>query len=62
MKAQKVAVWDAASRERSGGRLFGKITVAEFGMMKGKSAPTVFYDPDRDLRCLVRGDDFSFLW
>ncbi len=34
---------------------------AEFGMMKGKSAPTVFYDRGRDLRCVVRGGDFTFL-
>ena len=35
--------------------------LAEFGMAKGKSAPTVFYDEGRDLRCVVRGDDFTAL-
>ena len=35
--------------------------LSKFGMTKGKSAPTVFYDEGRDLRCVVHGDDFSFL-
>ena len=32
-----------------------------FGMKKGVSAPTVFFDPNRELRCVVHGDDFTFL-
>ena len=29
--------------------------------MKGKSAPTVFHNPDIDLHDIVHGDDFTFL-
>ena len=32
-----------------------------FGMSKGLSAPTVFYCEEKQLRCVVRGDDFAFL-
>ena len=35
--------------------------LAEVGMAKGRSAPTAFYDKDRCLRCVVHGDDFTFL-
>ena len=33
----------------------------DFGMRKGLSAPTVFYCEARQLRCVVHGDDFTFL-
>ena len=31
------------------------------GFKKGVSAPTVFYNEERQLRCVVHGDDFTFL-
>ena len=31
------------------------------GCEKGKSAPTVFFNKDTDSRCVVHGDDFTFL-
>ena len=33
----------------------------EAGFTKGRSAPTVFYHEERQLRCVVHGDDFTFL-
>jgi len=33
----------------------------EVGLARGKAAPTVFYDPVSQLRCVVHGDDFTFL-
>ena len=32
-----------------------------FGMSKGLSAPTVFYCEEKQLRCVVHGDDFTAL-
>ena len=32
-----------------------------FGMEKGVSVPTAFYHEGRQLRCIVHGDDFTFL-
>ena len=31
------------------------------GMKKGKSSPSVFWDPSTRTRCVVHGDDFTFL-
>ena len=31
------------------------------GFVQGASAPTVFYNPETGLRCVVHGDDFTFL-
>ena len=31
------------------------------GFKAGKSAPTVFFHPDKGVRCVVHGDDFTFL-
>ena len=33
----------------------------EFGLVKGVSAPTAFYCKEKELRCVVHGDDFTFL-
>ena len=35
--------------------------LAASGLIAGKSAPTVFFDPTCRLRCVVHGDDFTFL-
>ena len=31
------------------------------GMRKGIANPTVFYNPVNEMRCVVHGDDFTFL-
>ena len=31
------------------------------GFVEGASAPTVFYNPQTETRCVVHGDDFTFL-
>ena len=33
----------------------------EVGFIKGPSSPCVFWHPDRELRCVVHGDDFTVL-
>ena len=33
----------------------------EAGFVKGSSVPTVFYHEERQFRCVVHGDDFTFL-
>jgi hypothetical protein len=35
--------------------------LTQFGLLKGVSVPTAFYDKIRNLRCVVHGDDFTFL-
>ena len=37
------------------------IKLAEVGLAKGVANPTVFHNPVNDLRCVVHGDDFTFL-
>ena len=36
-------------------------TLVDMGFAKGVTAATVFYDKARDVRCVVHGDDFTFL-
>ena len=31
------------------------------GYVRGKAAPTTFYNKEKDARCVVHGDDFTFL-
>ena len=33
----------------------------ESGFRRGKSSPCVFWHPDREIRCVVHGDDFTVL-
>ena len=33
----------------------------EFGLVTGVSAPTAFYCKEKELRCVVHGDDFTFM-
>jgi len=35
--------------------------LGEFGMKKGRAVPTAFFDESRNMRCVVHGDDFTFL-
>ena len=35
-------------------------TLAEMGFAKSKVAPTVFYNAEKKVRCVVLGDDFTF--
>ena len=35
-------------------------TLAAMGFIKSKVAPTVFYNPETRVRCVVHGDDFTF--
>ena len=34
--------------------------LAEIGFVKGLAAPTVFFCKEKDIRCVVHGDDFTF--
>jgi hypothetical protein len=45
------SAWEADYTER----------LKKFGMVKGVSVPTSFYDESKELRCVVHGDDFTFL-
>ena len=36
-------------------------TLVDMGFAKGVTAATVFYEKARDIRCVVHGDDFTFL-
>ncbi len=31
------------------------------GMVKGGGNPTAFYNPEKEMRCVVHDDDFTFL-
>ena len=35
-------------------------SLEEMGFRKGVAAPTVFYHPEKEVRCVVHGDDFTF--
>ena len=34
-------------------------SVDESGFVRGESSPCVFWHPDRDIHCVVHGDDFT---
>ena len=34
--------------------------LGQMGFVKGRAAPTVFYNREREARCVVHGDDFTF--
>ena len=55
----QVALWNGAGCKRLGGRLLGEAGVNR--LKAGKSAPTVFYNRDTSGRCVVHGDEFTFL-
>eukprot|EP00969_Alexandrium_andersonii_P029269 1277689-Alexandrium_andersonii.AAC.1 len=35
-------------------------TLQGLGFIRGKASVCCFYHPDRDLRCVAHGDDFTF--
>ena len=35
--------------------------LVSLGFMRGKSSPCTFFHPERGVRCVVHGDDFTFL-
>ncbi len=45
------SVWEAGYSEM----------LKALGMVKRVANPTAFYNPEKEMRCVVHGDDFTFL-
>ena len=58
-ETQAVAVRHEASGELMGGRLLGQVGGPRDG--EGVANPTAFCHPGKEMRCVVHGDDFTFL-
>lgn len=53
-----MALWDGAGRELLGS---GRLQSDGGGREEEQGAPMVFYVAERDIRCVVQGDDFTLL-